>query len=382
MPVTCLFLINGLGLGNSTRCHAVIQQLAGMGCRVHVLTSGNGLAYFQNRDCIESLTEMESFYYSGTGRGISGWSTLKSVMSLARLAKAKRKRLARLLDELNPDVAVIDSEYAISPLRRRHIPIVAINNSEVVVTEYLKRRKKAPGTHSQFWFIEFSDYLFHRRYADLVLSPFPRHTPTRHPKFRRIGLIVRPEVKQLATQISTKKILSPRQMRTVVFMLSGSIHASQVDFDGHQFPFKIEVVGRAGQSRGPVVFHGRQLNNAALLERADAFVINGGYSAVSESFALRKPTLVLPVPGHAEQFVNASLIEDFGLGFAATEANVLNRLMDLYQQDRWGDLRLPPPAFDIEGDREAAEAILACMAARRPEISSGLQIPVQDRAKV
>jgi hypothetical protein len=379
MAATCLFAINGLGLGNSTRCHAVMQRLASAGCRIHVLTSGNGLSYFQNRDGIESLTEMESLFYSDTGGGISGWSTLKSLGTLAKRAKAKRIRLARLLDELEPDVAVIDSEYAISPLRRRRIPIVAINNSEVVVTEYLKHRKQASGTHSHFWFVEFSDYLFHRHYADLVLSPFPQRTATRHPKFRRIGLIVRPEIKQLAAQLSHREIPSPRQVRTVVFMLSGSIHASRVNFDGYQFPFKIEVVGRPGESRGQVTFHGRQLNNVALLERADVLVINGGYSAVSESFALRKPTFVLPVPGHAEQFVNASLIADMGLGFTASETNVLDRLLGMYHQDQWGPLRLPPPAFEIDGDREAAEAILACVAQRR-KISTALPIPVPDHA--
>jgi hypothetical protein len=375
MPVTCLFLINGLGLGNSTRCHAVIQRLASAGCRIHVLTSGNGLSYFQNRDGIESLTEMESLYYAKTGNGISGWSTLKSLVPLARLAKAKHNRLERLLDECKPDVAVIDSEYTISPLRRRRIPIVAINTSEIVVSEYLKRRKRAAGTHSHFWFVEFSDYLFHRYSADLVLSPFPQRTATRHPKFKRIGLIVRPEVQQLAAQRSTEKTLSPRQVRTVIFMLSGSIHASRVNFDGHQFPFRIEVVGRPGESRGQVLFHGRQLNNYAFLERADALVINGGYSAVSECFALGKPTFVLPVPGHAEQFVNAKLIEDFGLGFATNEAEVLQRLRHMYQQDRWDTLSLPLPPFEIDGAQEAAETIMA-YAARRLKISSPLPIPV------
>ena len=56
-----MFLINGLGMGNSTRCHAVIEQLADSGCEIHVLTSGNGLTYFQNKSCVKSLTAMESF---------------------------------------------------------------------------------------------------------------------------------------------------------------------------------------------------------------------------------------------------------------------------------------------------------------------------------
>ncbi len=359
MPVSCLFIINGLGLGNSTRCHAVIERLAATGCRVHVLTSGNGLAYFEGKSCVESLHSMESFYYSSSNGGISGWATLKSVGALARIARAKRNRLTQLLGALHPDIAVIDSEYAISPLRRRRIPIVAINNSEVVVTEFLKRRRQANGTRSHFWFVEFSDYLFHRRFCDLVLSPFPLRTPTRHPKFRRIGLIVRSVVRELAESAPADN-LAPEQLRTVVFMLSGSVHATQVNFDGRQFPFAVEVVGRSGTSRGNVTFHGRQMNNTALLARADALVINGGYSALSEAFAFRKPTFVLPVPGHAEQFVNASLAADLGLGFRVTENDVLDRLLEMHRRNCWIGRKPMPAAFETNGDLEAAEAILSC----------------------
>jgi len=359
MGTSCLFVVNGLGLGNSTRCHAIIEQLATSGCSVHVLTSGNGLDYFKGKKCIESLHSMESFFYSESGGRISGWATLKSAAVLAKMARTKRKALLELLDKVNPDVAVIDSEYAISSLRHRRIPIIAINNSEVVVTEFLKRRRQAKGVRSHFWLVEFFDCLFHRHYCDLVLSHFPLRTPTRHPKIRRIGLIVRPAVKKLVAAALPKETLSPRQLRRVVFMLSGSVHATQVNFNGLQFPFAIDVVGRSGESHGNVTFHGRQMNNTALLACADAFVINGGYSALSECFAFRKPTFVLPVPGHAEQFVNACLASDLGLGFSVTEQDVLNRLMEMHRRDCWIGRKPLPPAFEINGDVEAAEAILA-----------------------
>jgi hypothetical protein len=58
IPCTCLFLVNGLGLGNSTRCHAVMQELAEGGCRLHVLTSGNGFNYFNDKPYLQSLTAM------------------------------------------------------------------------------------------------------------------------------------------------------------------------------------------------------------------------------------------------------------------------------------------------------------------------------------
>jgi len=345
----CLFIINGLGLGNSTRCHAVIEHLAAQGCAVHVLTSGNGLAYFENRPCVTSLTPTASLSYAGSGGGVSGWSTLRSIGSLASRAAAKRRQLEALLHKLEPDIAVVDSEYTLSPLRRRGIPIVALNTSELVVSEYLKRSRQARGTRSHFWFVEFSDYLFHRHFCDVVLSPFALRTPTRHDKFRRIGLVLRPTVFDMARRMSPGQPCSPRHIKTVVFMLSGSVYASHVPFERYCFPFSVEVVGRSGQSGKNLTFHGRLMNNENLLSKADVLVINGGYSALSEAIALRKRTFVIPVPGHAEQFVNACLARDLGLGSVATENDVLDQLLEMYQQDRWTNLNPMPRTFELNG---------------------------------
>lgn len=362
---TCLFLINGLGLGNSTRCHAVIERLAEAGCRVHVVTSGNGLAYFESKPCVESVSPMDSFYYSGTGKGISGWSTLKSLLALLKIAKAKRAQIERVLGRVQPGAVVIDSEYALSPVRRRGIPIIGLNTSEMVVTEYLRHRHAAPGIRSHFWFVEFTDYLFHRHYCDLVLSPFPLRTPTRHPRFRRIGLIVRKQVQERVATLGAQTRPSPRELKRVVFMLSGSVHASLIPFSEYQLPFQVDVVGRTGNSTAKVVFHGRKMDNTEHLLAADALVINGGYSAVSEAFLLRKPVFVVPVPGHAEQFVNAHLVHDLGLGFVASEANVLDQLLQMHAADKWFDLKPTPPAFELDGAREAAETILGFL--KRPQ---------------
>jgi UDP:flavonoid glycosyltransferase YjiC (YdhE family) len=335
-----------------------MEPLADAGCSLHVLTSGNGLTYFQDKRCLQSLTSMEALFYSGTSGGVSGWSTLKSIWTLATIAKSKRQQLARLLDQLRPDVAVIDSEYAISPLRRRRIPVIALNTSEMIVTEYLKRRP-APGTLSQFWFIEYTDYLFHKHFCDLVLSPFPLQTPTRHRKFRRIGLTVRRSIRELMPPNAAPDKSPPRQLRKVVFMLSGSVHASKVHFERYELPFHVDVVGQSGQSRPNLTFHGRRMDNEPLLAAADALVINGGYSAVSEAFALRKPVFVIPIAGHAEQFVNACLVRDLGLGFVATEEDVLDQLLNMHRQNQWIGLKTMPSPIEIDGARQAADAILA-----------------------
>jgi uncharacterized protein (TIGR00661 family) len=56
------------------------------------------------------------------------------------------------------------------------------------------------------------------------------------------------------------------------------------------------------------------------MRRAKVLVIQGGFSSVSEAVALRRPTVVVPITGHAEQHVNARLFEDLGLGLASPRA--------------------------------------------------------------
>ena len=113
------------------------------------------------------------------------------------------------------------------------------------------------------------------------------------------------------------------------------------------------------------MYHGRQMNNVELLSRADALVINGGYSAVSEAFVLGKPVFVVPVSGHAEQFVNASVVHDFGLGFVADESTIVDQLLKMYQQNHWEGRKTLPPVFEMDGAREASATIAAFLKERK-----------------
>ena len=164
MPKKCLFIINGLGLGNSTRCYAIIEQLRLL-CpemEAHVLTSGNGLEFFRDKAEIASLSPMENFFYSVKNNQISAWRTLLSVGRLARLAAIKKRQVLETLHRIQPQVVVTDSEYTVGPARRMGIPVVAVNNSDVVVSEYFRRSDTPWSIAGQFWLVEFMDYLFHR----------------------------------------------------------------------------------------------------------------------------------------------------------------------------------------------------------------------------
>ncbi len=358
MPKKCLFIINGLGLGNSTRCYAIIEQLRLL-CpemEAHVLTSGNGLEFFRDKAEIASLSPMENFFYSVKNNQISAWRTLLSVGRLARLAAIKKRQVLETLHRIQPQVVVTDSEYTVGPARRMGIPVVAVNNSDVVVSEYFRRSDTPWSIAGQFWLVEFMDYLFHRFFVDAVVSPAPTRLPTRHKRIRRVGLILRDEVHRMAP--APEPFRNPRALREILCMLSGSTLGTRKNLLFHDLPYRVAVIGRTGPSDEKVHYYGRLMHNTPYLARAELLVVNGGFSAVSEALALNKPTLVIPVPRHAEQYVNAMLVRDLGRGDLTTEDTVIERIKEIYETDAWSGFAPYESELCLDGAKEAAEVIL------------------------
>jgi uncharacterized protein (TIGR00661 family) len=353
-PPRVALLINGLGLGNSTRCHAIVQRLAERGVEMALITSGNGKWYFEGRPNVGQLHAIQEFYYASHKGKISIPRTLMSVGDFRRIAKRNAAVVEKVLDDFKPDVSVIDSVYTTKPMRRRGIPIVALNNADVVHVSYRRFNDRPSSIRMQFYAIEEMDYLFHRNRVDMVLSPNLDDTlPEVGGNVRRIGPIVR---RGYTSEVRDGKV------NRVLVMLSGSRFGSAVALGDKRYPFHIDVVGREApkdEALPPnVVFHGRVKDNADLVRAADLVLVNGGFSAVSEAFALRKPMVVLPIPNHSEQWVNARTIEKLGVGFVAAEDDIeaamlraienVDRLRRAYQQ-------LPPPR---DGAAEAADHII------------------------
>ncbi|MDH5638494.1 MAG: hypothetical protein OEZ04_08385 [Nitrospinota bacterium] len=353
----CLFVVNGLGMGNSTRCYALMQKLAPE-MEIHAFTSGNGTRFLQDKKEVCSITESEAYFYASKEGGISASGTLASMAKLYGIYKRKTQKLEDLVNTLRPDIMILDSEYSLGPARKRGIPVVALNNSDVVVSEYMRRSDLPSSIRGQFWLVEYWDYTFHKLRLDMVISPSLRPDPPRHRNFKRVGVMLREAFEDLTNVADKGPFPSPRSMKRIVFMLSGSVFASQIDGSFSQLPYQVEVIGREGQSEGNVTYHGKTLNSMEILKRADILVINGGFLAVSEAAALRKPTFVIPVPNHAEQVVNALALQDLGMGYVTDEASVISRIMSLYEMDRWEGLSGDTPTVNFNGSTEAAEAVM------------------------
>jgi UDP:flavonoid glycosyltransferase YjiC (YdhE family) len=359
--VKALFLVNGLGLGNSTRCHALVQRLFERHVSVHVVTSGNGLWYFKDREEVTSLHEVESLYYGSKHGHISIVRTLTSLARLFGIVRRNAARVRTLLAEIEPDVVVTDSDYTVWPVVRSGLPLVALNNSDGVHHAYRRFPDHPSSVRPQFYFVEEWDYLFHKFLPDLVVSPtLDPSLPESGPPYRRVGPIVRRGYEPVGSRTGVER---------AVVMLSGSVFGTPVVLQRDDYPVHIDVVGRPAppdwRPTPRVAYHGKLMDNRALLREADVVVVNGGFSAVSEIFSMRKPMVVVPVPRHAEQWLNARTIVHLGVGLSSPEENLEQALLEAVRrvdEFRAGYARLSPAP---DGAAQAADAILHLVDSRR-----------------
>ncbi len=351
-----LFLISGLGLGNSTRCHAIMQCLKDAGARNFVATSENGLWYFAGLPEVERCFEMESLYYGKRKGRISIAATIASSFDFIGIQRRNAALVERLLETLQPDVVVTDSVYISKPMHRRKIPLVALNNADAVVRGYRMFRNRPAGIRAQFYAVELMDYLYHAWRPDLVISPaLLAELAQAHGKFRPVGAIVRKGYRPAPYR---------ERARNAVIMLSGSAFGTEIRLARAEYPLKIDVLGRSappGWAGTGVTYHGRVRDPRPFLQDADLVVVNGGFSAVSEMYCMAKPMIVVPVPGHAEQWVNGQVADYLGIGMAAKEDEIEDKILTAAQYLPRLQAAYARVQLRADGAREAASLILGAV---------------------
>ncbi|MDR3437109.1 glycosyltransferase family protein [Telmatospirillum sp.] len=362
MTPRLLFLINGLGLGNSTRCHAVIERLAAAGAEIEIVTSDNGLWFFDGKGEITRVTAIPSLRYGADHGRISILRTLGQAGRMWWTLRQAEAILSEVINRFQPHVVVSDSVYALGPVRRAGLPLAALNNADMVTRGMGRFGDWPASVLPQFLFIELGDYLHHRIVPDLVISP--RLDPsdgTEGRRLRRVGPIVRRDCRPQPVET--------RPPSRVVIMLSGSVFGSSVTLARRHDGLRIDVIGRPAPEPAPdidgVTFHGKLRDSLALTRQADLLIVNGGFSAVSEALVLRKPMVVIPVPRHAEQWVNGRTIRHLGVGTIGSEDRLEASLDDALGRidDLRGAYQRLPPAPD--GAAEAADLLLK-LAGGRP----------------
>lgn len=358
-----LCIINGLGLGNSTRCSAIIHELFISGYRIDVVSSGNGLNYFSKSDEINKLFSFQALLY---GKANGKLSVLKTLLMLPKLAVLFIKNcfyLQSLLKNTDYAAIVFDSDYSVASIswRRRRPLLIGINNAGIIVGECKKMPDLPRKIRMQYW-IEKMDYWFHNLVPDIVICPvFKNNNQIKHSRIKYTSPIIR-------SGLISKPNSPP--VENILVMLSGSQFGSDIYFlnrlrviDG----LTINVIGKQGESSKAVGFYGKVYDNRSLINAADMLVINAGFSAISEAIVLKKPAIVIPIENHAEQYINSLLFEKSGLGLLATQENAHEKITEMLSD--FEKYRTAHHNFDAPGDGAITAAGYIVRAIESPRLN-------------
>jgi len=356
MDKKILFLVNGLGLGNSTRCYAIIERLKKLNNKIYIVTSGNGEWVFKDKKEIESLYLNKPIHYGSENQKLSIKKTLITIPKIISTIKNNSQELIKIINRVKPDVIVTDSVYTFSSIKKFNIPIVALNNADLTKDYFKKLANKPKSIYGQFYFVEQLDYFYHKIIPDTVISPCFLDSDliknTNFKKIKRVGPIVR---------MGIKKRIKKKKKRGAI-MLSGSNFGVEINLKNKNQKFELNIIGRDKPKnwvdKEGIYFHGKMKNNINLINNIDFCVVNGGFSALSELYWAHIPMIVVPVPNHAEQWTNAKQIEISGAGIISDKDGYEEKIIELNENYEKFEDNYEKMIIDQNGTDNAASIIL------------------------
>lgn len=322
-----LFAICGIGLGNASRCSAIIEELNNE-FDVRIAIFANAYNLFKDRYKIYKLYELN---YPKLNK-INVFKTFFLKDNVFNFIKNVLIYF-KILQDFKPDIVVVDSDYAcLIPCKIKRIPIIGINNSFTVKKAWKEYKSKIfKSCLFSYYILEQIDYLCMKLFHNLVICPAFKKYETKIRKIIQVNPIVR---KRCQIPNSIGKRLAPTE-DIVLIMCGGS--DIEMDYSGlNKIKKQVIIIGKKNKNtKGHLYYKGIVKNSLDYLEEAKYIVIQGGLSSISEITNLKKPCIVIPIRGHAEQNLNAIAFEELGLGVLANSqqediALKLDELMNNY----------------------------------------------------
>lgn len=292
-------------MGNATRCESLIETLTAE-YDIDVLTSGRAAFFFKSSPYLRHLYKQNELSLPTAANlyGTTFFYAISLPHFILRLLKNWFEQL-RLIRLNQYDMIIFDSDYGFilhrlfGFIRLKQPKLVGINNSADVVQYFKENPGELSNSLKSSYIVEYLDYFFYRHFCHHVIAPslFPPLKLTDEPKITRINPLVRRILYKNSRQDSQSSESSHLSNTKLVCGSSSGIY-------GHIFQellkyFKIETQ----------MFLNR---NEDRIQNCSVIISNSGQSTVAEAITLEKCLITIPIPMHAEQYVNARLAMSYG----------------------------------------------------------------------
>ena len=304
-----LFLVNGYGLGNSTRTHSIIQHIY-QKYKIDIFGYGNSIEYFKQIPQVENIFQSLPMEYGLKNGKIDFFRTVRKLIQNFKAIHKSRKKLKKILQSQTYSLIVADSNFSAVFLKNRP-PLISINNADRIIKSAVQIKKRF---YLASWLIEWADFTYNKIASAKVISPFFEPLHSKEPKktkFTHTALIVRKEF------LSRQSSYSPTRHHVLIIPGGADINAGCV-LKHEKADYDISIIGEQINALGEIKKYHKVFNTSHLMKQATIVVINAGLSSISEALAMKKPMITLPVRGHLEQKINADWIHEHNLGLISS----------------------------------------------------------------
>lgn len=322
MSKSVLFVINGFGMGNATRCDSLMDIIRDE-YEIDVITSDKAHLYFQKSPKVKQLFKQQDLNIKKT-------HTYGSVAYYTSYIPHFIKRLfnnyfiqKKIIAQKKYDMVFFDSDYSfilhkLSHPRQKNI---GINNSFEIIRHFVKKPHELKWSFLLSFLIEALDLMFYLIFCKYIICPCLDQKLAAKSQIGKIQLtpaLVRKSLIELRSSVINNKALVMASSSNVESSLKKMIEQNQI---GHL----------------NFVYHDFEVDNRQSLTESNYVICNSGQSSVAECLYLKKSAVVVRIEDHAEQYVNSQIakangliavnpiIEDFQAGFAQLKsADALN----------------------------------------------------------
>ncbi len=295
-------VITGIGYGHTIRQAAILKELEKNGAEIVIASYGNGLEYFKN---VYSTLDIDGPRLPEKN---SEFSTMRTIIMNLKLPSFYVKnyfKLKRLFKVFNPDVIICDFEPLPLYMEKKRPHVLVFNFDPLQYKGYIKENKKCHWLQSKYVSIIYNKAK--KISAPIIIPSFEKH-PTEIDKYKFVNLITRKLPKA-----SQKELLEKLGLRKppIIIMFGGSHFSTELLYKIQDILPNIEedfivfTYRLSGKSHDNVTFLSFKDNFLEYLKASKGIITQAGHCTLSECIALKKPSLLFPIPNFIEQELNA-----------------------------------------------------------------------------